>query len=91
MDSAFLASKKHFEVPTWTESPRPALRSSDEDKAVIELAGLNEDLVTKHEIPERDPRRLGWLLEHIDDDASVGTDSSMLVTCLQHAATYAAQ
>jgi hypothetical protein len=58
MSSAFVTAKKHLEVPTRTEPPRPALRSSDEDEPVVELAGLDEDLVTKHEVPDRDHQRL---------------------------------
>src|SRR5439155_10135416 len=78
MDSASFAAKKHFEVPTRTESPRSVLRSSHEDDPVIELAGLDEDLVTKHEIPDRDPQRLRRILEHIDDDVIVGLNPSTL-------------
>ncbi|OLC45726.1 MAG: hypothetical protein AUH43_15555 [Acidobacteria bacterium 13_1_40CM_65_14] len=80
MDSAFVPAKKYLEVPTWTVSARAVFPSSDENEAIIELAGLNEDLVTKHEIPESDHQRLRRLLKHLDDDAIVGPNSSTLAT-----------
>jgi hypothetical protein len=49
---------------------------SREDGAIVELAGFNKDLVAKHEVPERDHHRRRRFLEHPDDDAIVGSNSS---------------
>ena len=59
--------------------PRPRFAAVAPYKLdVIELTGLNEDLVTKHEIRERARQRLRRVLEHIDDpSASSGSSRAV--------------
>jgi hypothetical protein len=49
---------------------------SRKDEAIVQLAGFNEDLVAKHEVPERGHQIRRRHLEHPDDDAIVGSNSS---------------
>lgn len=56
------------------KSLRSALRSSDEDESVVELARLNEDLVSKDEVAEHGHQRLRGFLEHLDDDDAIVND-----------------
>ncbi len=76
-DSSFVTAKEHFEVATRTESLRPPLGLPRDDKSIVELAGFNEDFVSKHEVPQRNHQRRRRLFEHPDDDAIVGSNSSM--------------
>ena len=52
-------------------SSAPAGGLARDDKTVDKLAGLNEDLMVKHEVPERDHRRRRRLVEHLDDDDAI--------------------
>jgi hypothetical protein len=75
-DSPSVTAKKHFEVATRSESLRPALGLSRKDEAIVELADFIEDLVAKHEVPERSHELRRRSLEHPDDDAIVRSNSS---------------
>ena len=76
MDSATVTEKRDVEMTTRTESLRSGPGSPREDTAIVELAGLDEDLVTRHEVPERTHHRFRRFSEHSDDDAIVGSHSS---------------
>lgn len=54
-----------------TDFLQSAFRASNENESVVDFTPFHEDVVSKHEITERDHQRPRRLLEHLDDDDAI--------------------